>query len=64
MKRMDTSAIEYKICELLSMLNDESTKGFWCDGVALCENESHYTKKYVNDHRFIKLKAYIGKIIV
>ena len=42
-------------------LDDESVKGFWCDGVLLSEADKSYSQKFVNDNRQIKLKAFVGK---
>jgi hypothetical protein len=53
--------IEYKICEVFRKLDNENTKGFWCDGVLLSESETCYKSKFINDNRKIKLKAFVGK---
>ena len=53
--------LEYKICEAFKQLENENTKGFWCDGVLQSESEIYYTSKRINDKREIKLKAFIGK---
>lgn len=53
--------LEYKICEAFSQLVNESTKGYWCDGVLESESENLYTSKFINDNRKIQLKAFIGK---
>ena len=53
--------LEYKICEAFRQLDNENTKGFWCDGILQSENENNYTSKFINDNRRINLKAFIGK---
>lgn len=53
--------LEYKICEAFRQLDNENTKGFWCDGILQSENENNYTSKFINDNRKINLKAFIGK---
>lgn len=40
---------------------NERLKGFWCDGVLLPDSESEYSKKQVNDRRFVMMKALTGK---
>jgi hypothetical protein len=46
---------------MFNALDISELKGFWCDGVVLTEDDEHYSKKSVNDHRFVLLNAYIGK---
>jgi len=53
--------LEYKICEAFRLLDNESTKGFWCDGVLESESKNFYTLKFINDNRKINLKAFVGK---
>jgi hypothetical protein len=53
--------LEYKLCDVLSELDNANLKGFWCDGVILSEDDQHYSQKYVNDNRQVKMKAFIGK---
>ena len=54
-------SLEYKLCDIFENLDDESVKGFWCDGVLLSEADNSYSQKFVNDNRQIKLKAFVGK---
>ena len=59
---LDCLSLEYKLCEVFDRLcDDERTKGFWCDGVDLSEDEEHYSKKFVNDNRHLYLMAWAGK---
>lgn len=53
--------LEYKICKAFEHSDNDQIKGFWCDGILLNQPDSSYSKKYVNDNRQIKLKAFIGK---
>lgn len=53
--------LEYKICEAFRQLDNENTKGFWCDGIILPESKINYTSKFINDNRKLKLKAFVGK---
>ena len=55
--------LEWKIGNAMEALwkTDERLKGFWCDGVLLPESESEYSKKHVNDNRFVIMKAFTGK---
>lgn len=53
--------IEYYLCNVFENRENEATRGFWCDGVLLSESENHYSPKYVNEHRQVTLKAFIGK---
>ena len=55
--------LEWKIGSAMEVLwqTDERLKGFWCDGVLLPDSESEYSKKQVNDKRFIMMKAFSGK---
>lgn len=53
--------LEYWICKVFQYLNDEATRGCWCDGVVLAQSESYYSQKFVNDNRAVQLKAFIGK---
>jgi hypothetical protein len=53
--------LEYKICDAFKQLDNESTKGYWCDGVLESESEYFNTSNFKNDNRKIKLKAFVGK---
>lgn len=46
---------------MFGALDIPEVKGFWCDGVILTQYDEHYSKKSVNDRRFILFDAYIGK---
>lgn len=54
--------LEYEICKAFDYSDNEEIKGFWCDGVVLLNqlNDS-YSLKFVNNHREITLKVFIGK---
>lgn len=54
-------SLEYAISEALAASTEEAIKGFWCDGVMPVEPDSHYSPKHVNDHRAIRLRAFVGK---
>jgi hypothetical protein len=54
-------ALEYKISAALANTDDEKVKGFWCDGVLLCEPDNHYSQKFINDNRQTTLEAYFGQ---
>jgi len=58
---IDCTIMEYELCKIFEMIDEEQCKGFWCDGVKLSEQKEHYTKKYVNDNKCVNLIAYIGK---
>jgi hypothetical protein len=51
--------LEYEICKAFSNSDLQELKYFGCDGVLLNEPEKYYSKKYVNDNRVVKMKAYI-----
>lgn len=53
--------LEYEICRMFEHSGGHETKGFWCDGVILSETDAYYSKKFVNDNRRTRLKAFIGK---
>lgn len=53
--------LERTLCRMFDALDIPEFKGFWCDGVVLSEDDEHYSKKAVNDRRFILLDAWIGK---
>lgn len=53
--------LEHAISSTLQHMENDGTKGFWCDGVLLSQPAINYSKKYVNDHREVQLKAFIGK---
>jgi hypothetical protein len=52
--------LELRISDFLRKADNESFRGFWCDGVLLPSFESEYSKKFVNDNRKLTLKAFIG----
>jgi hypothetical protein len=54
-------ALEYRICDALANSQDEEVIGLWCDGVLLSEPDDHYSQKFVNDNRQVKMQARIGK---
>lgn len=45
----------------LEKIATPDTKGFWCDGLTTVVSDIYYTKKSVNDNRYVPLLAYIGK---
>ncbi|MDP3445998.1 MAG: hypothetical protein Q8T08_24320 [Ignavibacteria bacterium] len=53
--------LEYNICKVLKHMDNEETKGLWCDGVLLNQPANYYSQKFVNDVRQGILKAFIGK---
>lgn len=53
--------LEYKISEVLTVLNKIETKGFWCDGVCLNNDLTFYSQKYINDKKQTNLKAFVGE---
>lgn len=53
--------LEYKICSAFELSDNDQIKGFWCDGVVLDQADSYYSQKWVNDKRYVILKAFIGK---
>ncbi len=52
--------LEYKINSALQNSTDETTRGYWCDGIVLPAFGHEYSQKYVNDYRQITLAAFIG----
>ena len=54
--------LEYKIIpRALEEIANPKTKWFWCDGVMPVEPEIYFTKKFVNDNRYVPLLAYFGE---
>lgn len=53
--------LEKAISEVFRALDEEATRGFWCDGVVTIAPDRQYDAKKVNDHRAFELKAYVGK---
>jgi hypothetical protein len=53
--------LEQAVSDALQYLDNDETKGFWCDGILPLQPEIYYSKKYVNDNRSVRLKAFIGK---
>lgn len=53
--------LEYVICCALEDSDEESTRGFWCDGVLLPLHKQYYSQKFVNDMRHVSMKAFVGK---
>jgi hypothetical protein len=54
-------SLEYRISDALARSNDEEVKGLWCDGILLSEREEHYSRKVINDSRYVKMQARIGR---
>jgi hypothetical protein len=52
--------LEYKISKAFEHSENDQVSGFWCDGVVSNQPNSYYSQKYVNDHRQVILKAFIG----
>ena len=54
--------LEWEIIpDALEKISNPATRGFWCDGVMTTASDICYTKKFVNDNRYVPLLAYIGK---
>lgn len=53
--------LEQAVSDALQQLDNDKTKGFWCDGILPSQPEIHYSTKYVNDNREVQFKAFIGK---
>lgn len=53
--------LEFQICYELQASDDPALKGWWCDGVLWVVPEKQLTKKYINDHRKVETRAWIGK---
>lgn len=53
--------LEHAVSGALRYLHSDETKGFWCDGILLSQSAINYSKKHVNEHREVLLKAFIGK---
>lgn len=53
--------LEYELCRAFENSDKEKVKGFWCDGVLLSETDDSYSKKYVNDNKKVRFRAFIGK---
>lgn len=53
--------LEYEICKAFKHSDNDQIKGFWCDGILLNETDSSDSHKFVNDHKQVMLKAFIGK---
>jgi len=47
------------IPDALKEINNPETNWFWCDGVVPVD-DIYFSKKFVNDNRYILLKAYFG----
>lgn len=54
------TVMEFEICKWLKDSENEWFKGFWCDGVELCENTQHYSKESVRGNGYVNLNAWIG----
>jgi hypothetical protein len=55
--------LEWEIGRALEELSqaDVRLKGFWCDGVLLPYSENDYSKKAINDRRYVVMTAWAGK---
>lgn len=53
--------LEYEICKVIELSENDEIKGFWCDGILLNQPDSSYSQKIVNENRQVVLKAFIGK---
>lgn len=53
--------MEVAITRALANLDQEETRGFWCDGVMPVSPDHQYEAKFVNDNRTFELKAFAGK---
>ncbi len=53
--------LEHAISRAFQHMDNDKAKGFWCDGILLSQAAINYSKKYVNDNRQARLKAFIGK---
>jgi hypothetical protein len=53
--------LAYELCKAFKQSDSDQVKGFWCDGVLLCESECSYSQKFVNDNKQVILKAFVGK---
>ena len=51
--------LEFHLTEVLSQLQDDSLRGFWCDGVSM-PPDSELTKKKINDTRKVETVAWAG----
>ena len=58
---IDCDKLEYELCAILDLIDDENCKGFWCDGIIMMDPEICYSKKAVNDKRVLNYLAYMGK---
>jgi hypothetical protein len=45
----------------LEEISIPGTNGFWCDSVTTIASDLYYTKKFINDNKYVSLLAYIGK---
>ncbi len=53
--------LEFKICDALDSVETNAFWGLWCDGVLLSEPDIYYSRKYINDNRQVRLKAFVGE---
>ncbi len=53
--------LEYEICKAFQHSDNSEIKGFWCDGVLLPLTDNTYPKQFINQNKYIVLKAFIGK---
>ena len=53
--------LEYEICKAFNISDNEDVKGLWCDGLLRSDLDEFYTQKFVNDNRWVMLKAFIVK---
>jgi len=55
------TTLEFKISGILHETQVPELKGFWCDGIYLTSTDHQLKKKFINDHRKVQLKAWLGK---
>ncbi len=53
--------LEYKLCEAFSVVDDQTLKGFWCDGVLLFEDNKYYSHEFVSKNKQVRMQAFVGK---
>lgn len=53
--------LEYYLCDVFESMDDDSVKGFWCDGVLAPFVDNELSKKHVDDSKQIVARAFVGR---
>ena len=55
------STLEYAIRRVLSATENDTTKGFWCDGVMTSGHDEYYSADSVKGSKCLILTAFVGQ---